>query len=47
MKNTLFFFLLFFAKITFAQEKMMANSGIINFEASVAYFEEMKRHIAS
>jgi hypothetical protein len=42
MKNTLFFFLLFFAKITFAQEKMMANSGIINFEASVAYFEEIK-----
>ena len=44
MKKNIFFLLLFFFTISFnfAQERFATKSGIINFEASVPSFEEVK-----
>ncbi|MES2574920.1 MAG: YceI family protein [Bacteroidota bacterium] len=42
MKKFTLLLLLYFANIALAQEKIIADKGIINFEASVALFEEVK-----
>ncbi|WP_281297267.1 YceI family protein [Flavobacterium limnophilum] len=42
MKKITLIFLLFFANMALAQEKMTTNKGIVNFEASVPLFEEVK-----
>lgn len=42
MKKITLLFLIFIATTTIAQEKMTTNKGIINFEASVPFFEEVK-----
>ena len=42
MKKIILLFLLFIANGIVAQEKMIASMGIINFEASVPFFEEVK-----
>lgn len=42
MKTISLLFLLYFANLALAQEKMTTNKGIINFEASVPLFEEVK-----
>ncbi|PXY44267.1 YceI family protein [Flavobacterium hydrophilum] len=42
MKRTIFFILLFTACSIIAQEKITTNKAIINFEASVPFFEEIK-----
>lgn len=42
MKKITLWFLLFIANVTIAQEKMMTSTGIINFEASIPLFEEVK-----
>lgn len=42
MKKATLLLLLFFANAALAQEKMIADKGIINFEASVPLFEEVK-----
>lgn len=42
MKTIMLLFLIFVTNATFAQEKMMTDKGIINFEASVPFFEEVK-----
>jgi len=42
MKKIILLLLLFYANIILAQEKMTTNTGIINFEASVPLFEEVK-----
>lgn len=42
MKTTTLFFLLLTTFSIIAQEKFTTNSGVINFEASVPFFEEIK-----
>lgn len=42
MKTTTLLLLFFTAFSVIAQEKLFTNSGIINFEASVPFFEEIK-----
>lgn len=42
MKNTILFLLLLLVTITFAQDKMITNTGKVTFEASVPSFEEVK-----
>lgn len=42
MKTITLLFLLFFSTIAIAQEKMIAHKGVIDFEASVPLFEEVK-----
>ncbi|UTN04378.1 YceI family protein [Flavobacterium bizetiae] len=42
MKKTTFFILLFTAYSVIAQDKFSTNTGTINFEASVPFFEEVK-----
>jgi len=42
MKRTTLLILLFTAFSIFAQDKFKTNSAVINFEASVPYFEEIK-----
>lgn len=42
MKRTIFFILLFTACSIIAQEKIITNKAVINFEASVPFFEEIK-----
>jgi len=42
MKKITLIFLLYFANMALAQEKMTTNKGIVNFEASVPLFEEVK-----
>ncbi|TRW97100.1 YceI family protein [Flavobacterium gawalongense] len=42
MKKITLLFLIFIANTAIAQEKMTTNKGIINFEASVPFFEEVK-----
>ena len=42
MKKIILLFLIFIANTTIAQEKMTTNNVIINFEASVPFFEEVK-----
>lgn len=42
MKTIMLLFLLWFANIAMAQEKMIAHKGLIDFEASVPLFEEVK-----
>ena len=42
MKKIAFIFLLYFANLALAQEKMTTHKGIIDFEASVPLFEEVK-----
>ncbi|CAA9199382.1 hypothetical protein FLA105534_02571 [Flavobacterium bizetiae] len=42
MKKTTFFILLFTAYSVIAQDKFSTNTGTINFEASVPFFEEIK-----
>lgn len=42
MKTTTIFILLFTTFSIIAQEKFTTNSGVINFEASVPFFEEIK-----
>ena len=42
MKKIILLFLIFITNTTVAQEKMITDSGIINFEASVPFFEEVK-----
>nr|WP_314897300.1 YceI family protein [uncultured Flavobacterium sp.] len=42
MKKITLLFLIFIATTTIAQEKMVTDKGIINFEASVPFFEEVK-----
>lgn len=42
MKKITLLFLIFIATTTIAQEKMTTDKGIINFEASVPFFEEVK-----
>lgn len=42
MKRTVFFILMFTACSIIAQEKITTNKAIINFEATVPYFEEIK-----
>lgn len=42
MKNITLLFLIFLSNTTVAQEKMLTDIGIINFEASVPFFEEVK-----
>ncbi len=42
MKTIILLSLLYFANISLAQEKITATNGIINFEASVPLFEEVK-----
>jgi hypothetical protein len=42
MKKTTFLILLFTAYSVIAQEKFFTNTGTINFEASVPFFEEVK-----
>ena len=42
MKKTTFFILLFTAYSVIAQDKFFTNTGTVNFEASVPFFEEVK-----
>ncbi|OXG04490.1 YceI-like domain-containing protein [Flavobacterium araucananum] len=42
MKRTTFFILLFTAYSVIGQDKFFTNTGTINFEASVPFFEEVK-----
>jgi polyisoprenoid-binding protein YceI len=42
MKKIMLLLLLFYANLISAQEEMTTNTGIINFEASVPLFEEVK-----
>jgi len=42
MKKTTLFILLFIAYSVIAQEKFFTNTGTVNFEASVPFFEEVK-----
>ena len=42
MKKITLILLLFFTTISQAQEKLMTTKGIMNFEASVPFFEEVK-----
>lgn len=42
MKKITLLFLIFIANTTIAQEKMTTDKGVINFEASVPFFEEVK-----
>ena len=42
MKRTTLFILLFMAYSVLAQDKFFTNTGTINFEASVPFFEEVK-----
>jgi hypothetical protein len=42
MKKIILFFLILITNTTSAQEKMGTDRGIINFEASVPFFEEVK-----
>lgn len=42
MKKIILLILLLFCKVTYAQEIMSTSAGIINFEASVPLFEEVK-----
>lgn len=42
MKKITLLFLIFIANIAIAQEKISTDKGILNFEASVPFFEEVK-----
>lgn len=42
MKTIMLLFLLWFANIAMAQQKMITHKGLIDFEASVPLFEEVK-----